>query len=76
MSDDEWALSDSTDPASARAGALVELALQYDSIKDAAVRERLLKAMDLLNEGIERIVRPAAKKGRPSLLPLRGGLDE
>lgn len=69
--DEEWSLSDSVDPATARAGALLELAMNYDTTKDAGVRDRMLHAMDLLNEGIERIVRPRDKRKPAALLPLR-----
>jgi hypothetical protein len=73
---DEWDLSEHPDLASARASVLRDIALNYEDVKDKAVGERMLKAMDLLNEGIERIIRPKAKGKPAALLPIKGGKDD
>ena len=73
MSDEEWSPSDY---ASTRAAALLDLAANYDEITNKEVRARMLRAMDLLNDGIERIVRPKAKQRAATLLPLKGGFDD
>lgn len=76
MCDEDWSLSDCTDVASARAATLVDLALNYEHVKDKAVRQKLLTAMDLLNEGIEQVVRPHKKAKPATLLPIKGGLGD
>ena len=63
------------DYAAARASALLNIAISISDVRDRDARKAMLRAMDLLNEGIEQIVRPRVKQRPAPLLPLSGGQD-
>lgn len=65
--DEDWA--GCSDLATDRAGALCDLACNFDAVKNAKVKRAMLRAMDLLNDGIESAVRPTGK--RANVVPLR-----
>ena len=56
-------MEDTPDAIAARALALLELATFYEGVKDNAIRERMLMAMDLLNESINNTIYPQGRKG-------------
>jgi hypothetical protein len=59
------------DVASERAAALLDIALNMDNVKNVAARKLMLRAMELLNDGIERAVTPQTPKRGPEVLPFR-----
>lgn len=65
---DEWC--GCGDLATERAGALCEIALNFDMVKDQRVRKTLLRTMDLLNDGIEANIRPSRTKDK-NVVPFR-----
>jgi hypothetical protein len=42
-----------------------------DNVKNVAARKLMLRAMELLNDGIERAVTPQTPKRGPEVLPFR-----
>ena len=60
-----------SDVASARAGALLDIALNVDNVHHVAARKHMLRAMELLNEGIERAIHPPGRRRGSEVLPLR-----
>ena len=68
MSDEDWASEYHPDPACDRALAICDLAINFDSVTDRKVREQMLRAMGLLNEGIEANIRPSNKKEGKTLV--------
>ena len=61
-----------SDVASARAAALLEIAINIDAVRNVVARQRMLRAMELLNDGIERAVTPKdGRKRGPEVLPFR-----
>ena len=63
------------DAVAARALAVLELATFYDKVGDAAVRERMLMTLDLLNESINNAIYPNGRKGPTAPTPRKSVWD-
>ena len=60
MSEDEWD-AEVGDGIADRAMAVMSLGINADGIKDKAVKDRMLKAMDLVNDSISATIKPSKK---------------
>ena len=67
MSDEDWECGCS-DLATERAAALCELALNVSGVREPRAKKAMLRAIDLLADGIETAVRPSKKSANPLVL--------
>ena len=71
MSEDEIYECGCNDLATERARALVELALNIGAVREPHAKRAMLRAMDLLTDGIESAVRPKKSSGKGTIIPFR-----